>query len=224
MDNKIHTVIFDLDGTLSDSAVLTIEAFNRIAPGFGLPVPSIEAVRRATGISTPEFFYILLPDHDRETVYKAGLLMEKEEQQLLPSLSGRILFEGCREMLERLKEKGVRLCIASTGQKEHVFSILNETGIINIFDMVFCGRPDKTEMLREIIGKGANGTDCGAKGTDCGARRGCVMVGDMKKDYDAAREAGIISIGACYGYCIKEISDFDFYIHSPLELLDLLKI
>ena len=50
------------------------------------------------------------------------------------------------------------------------------------------------------------------------------MVGDMKKDYDAARANGIISIGACYGYCIKELSEFDFYIHTPLDLLDIIKI
>ena len=210
MENKIHTIIFDLDGTLSDSAVLTVEAFNRIAPGHGLPVPSIDAVRRATGNATPEFFYILLPNHDRETVYKFGLLIEDEELQLLPSLRSKLLFEGCRELLERLKEKGIRLCIASTGQKEHVFSILNETGIIDLFDTVLCGRPDKTEMLGEIIGDSD--------------KNGCIMVGDMKKDYDAARANGIVSIGACYGYCIKELSDFDLYIHTPMDLCSVLKI
>ena len=210
MKTKIHTVIFDLDGTLSDSAILTMEVFKRIVPAHGMSVPSINDIRRATGIPNPEFYYILFPDHDKDLVYNMGQLVEEEEQKLLPSLSGKLLFEGCRELLKRLKEKGIRLCIASTGDEAHVFSILNETGIIGFFDSVSCGLPDKTEMLREIIADSD--------------KNACVMVGDMKKDYEAARANGIVSVGACYGYCVKEISDFDLYIHAPLDLLDVLKI
>ena len=207
MKNKIHTVIFDLDGTLSDSAVLTMEAFKRVAPDNGLPVPSIDEIRKATGFAIPEFYYILFPDHDRDLVYNAGVQAEKEELLLLPSLGGRLLFEGCRELLMQLKERGMRLCIASTGEREHVFSVLEITGIADLFDTIDCGRPDKTEMLREITG----------------GRNGCVMVGDMEKDYTAARANGIISVGACYGYCRKDFSDFDYYIYNALDLLKILK-
>ena len=204
MENKIHTVIFDLDGTLSDSAILTMEALTRITPDLGLPVPSIDAIRRTTGNANPEFYYILFPEHDRDLVYKMGQLVEKEEQKIIPLLSAKLLFEGCHELLIRLKENAIRLCIASTGDNDHVYAILNATGIIGLFDTILCGQPDKTEMLREIIGDSD--------------KKGCVMVGDMKKDYDAARVNGIVSIGACYGYCLKEISGFDFYIHTPLDL------
>ena len=63
-------------------------------------------------------------------------------------------------------------------------------------------------MLREIL-----------KGTS-----GFIMVGDMKKDYEAARANGILSVGACYGYCVRAISDFDYYIDSPLDLLRILEM
>jgi len=208
MNNKIHTVIFDMDGTLSDSAILTLEALNRIAPNYELPVPSIDAIRRATGNANPEFYYILFPEFDRDLVRNVGLLVEKEEQKILPLLCGKLLFEGCLELLMRLKENAIRICLASTGDNDHVFSILKTTGIIGFFDTILCGRPDKTEMLREII----DGSD----------KAGCLMVGDMKKDYDAARANGIVSIGACYGYCVKETSSFDFYIHAPLDLFSVI--
>ena len=209
MDNRIHTVIFDLDGTLSDSAFLTVEAFKCIAPNIGLPVPSMEAVRRAIGYATPEFYYRLFPDQDRDLVLKTGILVEQEELRLLPSLGERLLFEGCRELLTRLEEKGIRLCIASTGARDHVYPVLEATGIRDFFETVSCERPDKTEMLRELT-----------KGSD---KSECLVVGDMKKDYEAARANGIVSAGACFGYCVKENSDFDFYISSPLDLLDILK-
>ena len=210
MDNRIHTVIFDLDGTLSDSAVLTVDALGRIAPKQGLPVPTEEAIRRATGYATPEFYYILFPGFPRETVYNAGLMVDEEELRILPSLSGKLLFKGCMELLRRLAEKNIRLCIASTGDREHVYSILNETGIIGFFDTIACACPDKTGMLREVIGSSE--------------KAGCVMVGDMKKDYEAARTNGILSVGACYGYCIRELSDFDFYIDAPCDLFGILKL
>ena len=208
--NKIHTVIFDLDGTLSDSAYLTRSAFELISPKQGLPIPSEEAIRRATGYATPEFYYILFPNFPRELIYDTGVLVEQEEQRILKLIRDKLLFDNCRELLLRLKEKGIRLCIASTGEREHVYSILNETGITGFFDVIECARPDKKEMLCDIIGDSD--------------KNGCVMVGDMKKDYEAARANGILSVGVLYGYCLREFSDFDFYIDAPLDLLKLLKI
>ena len=210
MNKKIHTVIFDLDGTLCDSAVLTFEAFKRVLPGYALPLPTLDAIRRATGFATPEFFYILFPDHDKELVCKMGIHVEEDEQLLLPSLGSKLLFEGCQDLLIRLKEYGIRLCIASTGANDHVFPVLNATGITGFFDKIFCGQPDKVRMLQEITGDDD--------------KSGYVMVGDMKKDYEAARANGIVSVGACYGYCIKEDSHFNLYIDSALDLLDVLKI
>jgi phosphoglycolate phosphatase-like HAD superfamily hydrolase len=124
---------------------------------------------------------------------------------MLPSFGGRLLFEGCGELLTRLKERGISLHIASTGDRVHVFSILNGTGINGFFETVSCGRPDKTEMLREMIEKKK--------------KKEFIMVGDMKKDYEAARANGIVSVGACYGYCIKDKTDFDYYLSAPLDLL-----
>ena len=210
MNNKINTVIFDLDGTLSDSAVLTMEAFKRIAPEHGLPVPSVDEVRKATGFAVPEFYYILFPDQNRELVKKTGALVEREELLILPSLGGKLLFEGCRELLIKLKESGIRLCIASTGDRDHVHSVLDTTGIAGLFETVLCARPDKEEMLREII--------CGRDKNEF------IMVGDMEKDYTAARASGIVSVGACYGYCRKDFSEFDYYIYNALDLLKLLNI
>ena len=206
--SNIHTVIFDLDGTLSNTSVITMAALEHIAPNYGFPVPSVESVKRTTGYANPEFYYILFPGFDRETVYNMGMDVEIEENRLLPSIGEKLLFEGCRELLERLKEPGIRICIASTGDRDHVYPILNETQIIGFFDSVSCGRSDKIEMLREM--------------TEYNDKNGYIMVGDMKKDYEAARMNGILSVGACYGYCRRELSDFDLYIDEPLHLLRIL--
>jgi len=208
MTIKIHTVIFDLDGTLSDSGILTLAAMEYAAPQFNLPVPTIDAIKKATGHPNPEFYYILFPDGARDKVYEMGQLVEQEEARLLPSVKDRLLFEGCRELIFSLKEAGIRLCIASTGDHDHVHGILNATGIIDLFDKVECGRPDKFAMLHEM--------------TSNGEKAGYIMVGDMMKDSEGARANGIVSIGACYGYCKRELGEFDYYINTPMELLDII--
>ena len=214
MVNKFHTIIFDLDGTLSDSAILSMTAFKNILPGYGLPVPSEEEIRRVTGHATPEFFYILFPGCKRDMIYNIGTLVEQEELRILPPLGEKLLFEGCRELLLKARECGLRLYIASTGARDHVYSILEATGIKGFFEKISCGRPDKTEMLRELTCEKTGG----------GGKNGFVMVGDMKKDHEGARSNGILSVGACYGYCKRELTDFDLYIDKPLDLLNVLKI
>ncbi|MCL2003079.1 MAG: HAD hydrolase-like protein [Oscillospiraceae bacterium] len=204
----IHTVIFDVDGTLADSAVLTVAALARFAPEYGLPVPAKDAVKRATGYQNPEFYYRLFPDAPRDIVDIVGALVEQEELRLLPSVSGSLLFKDCRELLEGLRKRGVRLYIASTGSYEHIHSILAVTGIAGLFEQVCCGRPDKVEMLRELSREGG--------------KDGYIMVGDMKKDCDGARANGMTSVGACWGYCLREQTAFDLYAGSPPELLKMM--
>jgi phosphoglycolate phosphatase-like HAD superfamily hydrolase len=206
---KIHTVIFDLDGTLSDSALLTLGAFEHLAPDYGFNIPTQAAIRRATGNANPEFYYILFPDSPREKVFAMGQLIEQKELELLPLISDKLLFSGCKELLLRLSKLGIRLEIASTGDEEHVLSILKETNIINLFDKISYGRPDKTDMLCEIV-----------KGNDPSC---FLMVGDMSKDSDAARANGILSVGACFGYCDRELNEFDLYIDTPQDLLDIIQ-
>ena len=50
------------------------------------------------------------------------------------------------------------------------------------------------------------------------------MVGDMKKDCEGAAANGILSVGACFGYCIRELAEFDLYIDSPMDLLGIMRI
>jgi len=210
MKDKIHTVIFDLDGTLSDSGILTMAAFKIILPRHGIEIPSIDAIRRTTGYANPEFYYILFPDIPKEKVRIVAEEVEKKESLDLSSYSEELLFPGVRELLHKLKEKNICLKIASTGDTDHVFPIVKVTGIEDLFEKISCHRPDKTEMLREL--------------TTEGEKSGYVMVGDMKKDYEAARANGITSIGACFGYCVKEQSNFDYYVDHPLDILKILNI
>jgi len=204
----VHTVVFDLDGTLSDTVILTMGALRRIAPEYGLEIPPESFVREVTGYATPEFYRRMFPDTPQAVLDIAGPLISQGEMDELVSVKEKVLFDGCIEMLERLKELDVCMHLASTGSENHVYTIISESGIEDYFASIAYGLKEKTDAVREMIGGGD--------------RSGFVLVGDMIKDQKAARDNGIVSVGACYGYCNRDTADFDFYISHPMELFDII--
>ena len=205
---KRSNIIFDLDGTLADSAILTMAAFGKIAPAAGLSPPDPNHVRACIGYANPEFYLRVYPNEPAGLVLHVGSMVEQAESELLDQLKGRLLFNGCAELLKELNRLGAFAYIASTGSGEHVLPIINKTGIAQYFIGIFCGEPDKSEMINKIIGNRD--------------REKFLMVGDMEKDSRAAHENGIFSVGACYGYCIREKGGFDGYIDAPADLLKFL--
>ena len=202
----IRHLIFDMDGTLADTVQATLPAFAEISPRYDLPPVSGEAIREAVGYANPEFYYRLYPGHDQAEIHAFGQEVERAEESHVKRLGGAMLFPGVREMLDRLVDMGVDLHIASTGDPAHVDAVLRSAGILHLFRSVHCGESAKERMVGEILGT-----------TD---RSEWAMVGDRKKDADAARANGIPVIGAGFGYAERaEWALYDRVADSPIELV-----
>ena len=99
----------------------------------------------------------------------------------------RVLFPGVKEMLEQLKSAGLRLFVASTGTREHVYDFLTFGGVLPLFERVGFDEPVKDAMTARLI-----------EGVDP-AR--AVFVGDSGKDVQAAHANGLPALGgAGFGY------------------------
>ena len=202
----IRNIIFDLDGTLADTAVSAELAMRQAAPGYGLPVPTIEEIRKAVGIANPAFYLHLFPGYPQKDILRCGREVERIEAMQIRRLGREILFPGVREMLEKLTASGISLYIASTGSHEHVEVLLRSGEIERYFHSVHCGQPDKINMLGDIIGQ-----------TDKAA---WLMVGDRLIDITAARANGISVFGAGMGYAnSSEFTLFDRVIPTPATLI-----
>jgi phosphoglycolate phosphatase len=201
--------IFDMDGTLTDTAKATVIACNAAAEKLGLPAFPIERVKAAMGYPGIEYYQALFGAVKQDLLLAFQKETDLGEAREIQCIGREMLFPGIRETLEALCGLEAELYIASTGHPDHINLLLDVTGIRPYFKMICCGRPRKIEMTGEIMAA------AGAFGTG-----GWLFVGDKHIDAEAARGNGILAVGAGYGYCSeKERHLFDMIAESPGELL-----
>ena len=109
-----------------------------------------------------------------------------------------------KEMLEQLKCAGLRLFIASTGTREHVYDFLTFGGVLPLFERIGFDEPVKDAMTARLL-----------EGVDP-AR--AVFVGDSGKDVQAAHANGLPALGAGFGYVYSGDGQFDAVYDTPAEL------
>ncbi len=203
-------IIFDMDGTLVDSAILSIVAFEKLCPKHEIELPTLDAVKSAMGYANPEYYYKIFPNVCEERVYALGLEVEKYELSYAPLVKDKLLFCGVKEMLAEFSKMNITMYIASTGSKEHVHSCLTHSGVIHHFSEFGADEENKEHMVQRLI-SGRNPNDF-------------VMIGDRDKDSNAARFNNIMCIGAAFGYCTPNFYPlFDKIAYSTQELTELIK-
>ena len=198
-------IIFDLDGTLSNTAIATLAAFEAAEKIHPIPSLTIHDIHNAMGLGGLEFFECLLPTVPSDVLLKVEKDVDNWEQENIIRIGKHLLFHGVPDMLDTLYSRGYTLHIASTGSQIHVRTIMDATGIEKFFASISCGKPAKIDMVAQIIA-----------GLD---KDDCAMVGDMFKDSEAAKNNGILAIGAGYGYLSKaDFGLFDVVLDRPNDI------
>jgi len=213
MGNRFDTIIFDLDGTLADTAPDVLAGVNRALDKMGARPITLDQVKRAIGPGKEEFIRMVFPDtgkHDVKT-----FLTTFREIYWDHCLDQTKLFVGMDRVLEKLKDR--TLGVASNKPRSFTEKILEGLGIRNLFDEVV-GPEDVThtkphpEMIVRILER------VGGKPSRT------LFVGDTDKDMLAGRGAGVRVCGVRYGYGILEEIELqrpDFLVDLPLELLEI---
>lgn len=210
LGERKSAVIFDLDGVLVDSIAVMREAF-RIAyaevvgPG---PAP-FEEYGRHLGRYFPDIMRIM------------GLPLEMEEVFVRESyrLADRVrVFDGVREVVQTLRERGIRLAIATGKSGTRARSLLDLLGMLPLFDHVVGSdevahpKPAPDIVLHALDLLGARPYEA-------------IMVGDAVTDLESARAAAVSAAAALWG-----VSDAvallaarpDVVLREPADLLSLL--
>jgi phosphoglycolate phosphatase len=203
----IKHVIFDMDGTLSDTAKATSAGFHKLVKEWGFAPVTDDAIRNAMGHPSVEFCQIIVPALDNTGVEKFVAELDILEEAAIRELKKSILFSGIEEMLAKLNSLGIGCYIASTGSKEHVNCMMEATGLRRYFSSIHCNENRKDNMVKKIL----NGGDPAE----------WLMVGDKHIDAGAARENNIKSLGAAFGYCTPADEHlFDGVLKRPEDIFE----
>ncbi len=179
-------IIFDLDGTLTDSQTGICRSVQYALDRLGLPCPEEATLRRFLGPPLAESFMRYCGMTADAAARATDLYRERyntigwKENNVYPLI---------RPLLAALKQRGAYLAVA-TGKPEHTSTeILRSFGLLPYFDAV-CGptnrdlHADKGALIRRALqGRGR-----------------AVMVGDTAGDIQGAKDCGIDSIAVLYGY------------------------
>ncbi len=205
---KYKYLLFDLDGTVSESAEGIRVSLEYAINTLGAPMPDLSDYTRYVGppLMTAERGAQLYRDYYNEK----GKYLNR-------------VYKGIPELLGRLREEDVKMCICSSKYELFAEEIIGILGLGGDFDAV-CGsnidgsRKDKKDLIPYAVA--CLGGDFERD------RERTVMLGDTWYDAKGARLCGVDFIGVRYGY--GEISDMEeqgakLFADTPGELYELLK-
>jgi phosphoglycolate phosphatase len=216
--NKIpfDIVGLDLDGTLVDSSQDLAAAVNHTLERAGLPLHSVDEIKRyvgkgtrvmlkraleASGDYTPERLDALTP-----------ILMDYYDANLVTHTRP---YPGALAAIAELQTRGIKVAICTNKFDRFTRPILSELGIDHLFASVISGdttgkaKPDPAP-LRAMVEEAGGGR--------------CIFLGDTSNDIDAAKAAGMASIAVSFGFVDATASlGADAILHRFDDLVPLLE-
>jgi phosphoglycolate phosphatase len=211
-----RTIVFDLDGTLVDTAPDLIGALNYVLDREGLPPVPVEAARNLIGAGARRLIErgmelegreVSVPEMARLTDDFITYYAEHIADQSKP-------FDGVERALDELASRGCQLAVCTNKLEWLSKRLLDRLNLSERFSAI-CGadtfgvsKPDPN-FLRQTVAKAG------------GELASSVMVGDAGTDIGVARRAGVPVIGVAFGYTEVPIVELkpDKLIHHMRELV-----
>lgn len=194
MRSKYRLVLFDLDGTLTDSGPGILDCVRRTIRYMGCPELPEETLRKFIG---PPTFYSystfcgLPPEKAEKAVrYFRGIYAAE-------GAFNNSVYDGIPELLEDLRSAGAVLAVATSKPGSQARSVLDHFGLTGKFDFVSAAdESDKDSGKEKLILRVLRESGI--------LPGGAVMIGDTKYDAAGARRAGVDFIGVLYGFGTEE--------------------
>ena len=187
---RYDAVIFDLDGTLLDTAEGIYRSVGYVIEKLNLTSPTPEVMR--TFIGPPmQHSFARIYGLDKDAADRAAAMFRdryKEDDILLAAP-----YEGIYETLEALGEAGIKTAVATYKRQDYAEKILVHFGFDRICDAM-CGSDFEGKLTKKDI------IDNAIKAVTSSEDARVVMVGDSDNDAIGAAERGVDFIAVTYGF------------------------
>jgi len=192
MDMQCKCVIFDLDGTLIDAYQNITDNANKTLAGLGYPPLTIETVHNSVGKGPRDFWEKFVPPDkvdEAESIY-----VQRVKNTLLEKT---YLLPGVKEVLDTLKNAGIKMAVASNKPGNFSRPLLKHLDIGKYFGKIICGdeienmkpHPESIFIIMKEFGVLPEET---------------IYVGDMIFDVKTAQAAGVQCIAVLTGSGSRE--------------------
>ena len=215
----VRAVLFDLDGTLIDSAPDLGAAADKMRVDRGLPSLPLEQYRPMAGAGARGMLgiaFAMTPEHPDYAAMREEFFVNYENCMTQRTYA----FDGIPELIAQLRARGLAWGVVTNKSMRFTGPLTQRMGLFETAAAVVGG--DSTPHAKphpEPLFEAARQLKLDP------AR--CLYVGDDERDVVAGRAAGMGTVAATYGYLGSnpdtQLWGANAHIHSPLELLALLK-
>ena len=221
--NRQYTILFDLDGTLVDTAPDLMRAHNHVMKKFGYPTKSTEEIRNLVGQGAGAMLGRSIWGQAKKEFGKVQ--DEKVKKEMVKDfvdfygkniVNESTLINGVKEFLIWSKENNISMAVCTNKQEHLAIDLLKKIGIFSFFEYVaghdtfdYC-KPDPRHLTSvvEILG---------------GDLKKTLMIGDSETDSNAAKNAGIPVILLEDGYTEKKTTEI-YHNHLIKDFVNIEKI
>ncbi len=188
-------ILFDLDGTITDSREGITKSAQYALEKFGIYEPNLKVFEKFIGPPLRASFLKYYGNVINESNVEEAMKHYRSRYQPIGMFENEV-YEGIPELLSSLKEKGCKLAVASSKPEVYVKQILDHFQLSSYFDVVKGSRldgslEDKFELITNALEELVDGTPISDN---------VVMIGDRKYDVEGAVKKGVDSIGVRYGF------------------------
>ena len=211
---KYEAVIFDLDGTLTDTLEDLKNSVNHALSMFGFPERTLEEIRSFVGNGVRKLIYLSVPENTSEETSEECLSVFKEYYKNHSCIKTKP-YEGILEMLSEMKNQSIRTAVVTNKMHDAAVDIVKlffdgliDVSIGQIDGIAQKPNPDGIYKALENLGS---------------SKENAVYVGDSEVDCQTAQNAGIPCVGVTWGFRDRDVlkkNGADYIIDTPLDIFN----
>ena len=214
---KYDTLLFDLDGTLTDPAVGITNSVAHALKKWGIEVSDRSELYKFIGPPLADSFGVYYGFTTEESERAVEYFREYFS---VKGIFENSVYDGVREVLSELKAREKRLIVATSKPEKFAKIVLEHFELDGYFDFVAGATFDSSRVKKEDVIAYAF-ESCSIKDTSR-----VVMVGDREYDVIGAAHFGVDSIGVLYGYGSRDelcSAGATYIAENPIDILEIVK-